>query len=290
MALPPVVLTAVFIGVPILVSITYTLGHTGGANAAVSAVAEHEVSAHGALLTTRAYSQVLSSTQFVQDFVITIIVTVLSVVVVLALSWGIALYARFSAGKLGQILSSLAIVPLFIPVVIGSYGILQFWSYDGFIKTVAYHLGMPSFPSVSQTIAAVVIGEIWVSIPFGVLMVSSGLQGVPDSLFEAARDAGASVLQATLRVLVPLNLVPTVIAVCFTGIAILGSFTVPYLVGPTAPSMLGEQATLTFEAFSEPQQAEVMAMVLFGLSILVAVPYLWATYRSNRQSAETTIL
>ena len=46
----------------------------------------------------------------------------------------------------GKVLSSLAIVPMFIPVVIGSYAILQFWSYGGFVKTIAEALGMPGFP------------------------------------------------------------------------------------------------------------------------------------------------
>lgn len=288
MVLPPVVLIAVFIGVPIVISITYTLGHLGGPNAAVSAVAQHQVSAGGSLATFGAYAQVLESNQFRQDLVATIVVTVISVAVVLMLAWVIALYARFTTSRLGRIVSSLAIVPLFIPVVIGSYSILEFWGYNGFIKTVASHLGMPGFPSLGQTLAAVVIGEVWVSIPFGVLMISSGLQAVPDDLFEAARDSGASVLQATVRVMVPLNLIPTVIVVCFTGISILGSFTVPYLVGPTSPNLLGPIATETFQSFNEPQAAEVMAMILFVLSILVAVPYLWGTYRSNRATAGVT--
>jgi ABC-type spermidine/putrescine transport system permease subunit I len=117
-----------------------------------------------------------------------------------------------------------------------------------------------------------------------VLVLASGLAGIPASVFEAARDVGASPMRATWSVLVPMNLLPTVIVVCFTGISVLGSFTVPYLVGPTAPNMLGPEATETFESFNEPQQAAVMAMVLFGLAIVVAVPYIWATYKTNRHA------
>lgn len=284
MVAPPVLLIAVFIGFPIIVSVTYTLGHLGGLNSAASAIAQHQVSANGHLATLGAYSQVFAESNFRGALIASVWVTVMAVAITLLLAWAIALYAWLSRSRLAHVLTALAIVPLFIPVVIASYSILQFWSYGGFLKTLAYALGFPGFPNLGFSLALVVLAEVWVSLPFAVLLVSSGLGSVPASLFEAARDAGASVLRATLRILVPLNLLPTIIVVCFTGISILGSFTVPYMVGPTAPNLLGPEATETFQSFNEPQQAEVMAMVLFALSVIVAVPYIWATYRTNRRT------
>ena len=76
------------------------------------------------------------------------------------------------------------------------------------------------------------IGEIWVNVPFGVLMMASGLNSVPNALIEAARDSGASLPRTVARVLLPMNVIPTVIVATFTGIYVLGSFTVPYLTGP----------------------------------------------------------
>ncbi len=283
MVAPPVAIIGFFVGVPIVISVIYTLGHVGGPNSAVAAVAQHQVATHG-LLTWAAYQQVFAQHNFRASLVASVWVTVVSVVIVLILSWAIALYAWQTNSRLGRALSALAIVPMFIPVVIASYSILQFWSYGGFVKTIAYALGMPNFPTLGFSLQLVVLGEVWVSVPFGVLMIASGLGGISPSVFEAARDAGAGVVRATLSVLVPMNLLPTVIVTCFTGISILGSFTVPYLVGPTAPNLLGPEATETFSSFNEPQQAEVMAIVLFGLSVIVAVPYIWATYRSNRNA------
>jgi ABC-type spermidine/putrescine transport system permease subunit I len=282
MALPPIAVVAAFTGFPIVVSVIYTLGHLGGANAAVSAIAQHQVDGDGKVFDFAAYTGVFHESLFQQSLVATIWVTLASTAIVLVLAWAVALYARLSTSRIGRLLSSLSIVPMFIPVVIASYAILQFWSFGGFVKTVAHALGMPGFPALGFTLGGVVVGEVWTSLPFAVLMISSGLQALPDNLFEAARDSGASVLRATWNVLVPLNLVPTVIAFSFTGIGIIGSFTVPYLIGPTAPNLLGPEATETFQSFNEPQQAEVIAMVLFALSIAVAIPYLWATYRNNR--------
>jgi ABC-type spermidine/putrescine transport system permease subunit I len=283
MVMPPVAIIVVFVGVPIVISAIYTLGHVGGLNSAVSAIALHDVSTRG-LLTWAAYGEVFAEHSFIASLVASVVVTIVSVAVVLVLAWAVALYAWRTRSRLGRVLSALAIVPMFIPVVIGSYAMLQFWTYDGFIKTVANGLGMANFPSLGYSLQLVVLAEIWVSVPFGVLMISAGLAGIAPSAFEAARDAGASVARATWSILVPMNLLPTVIVTCFTGISILGSFTVPYLVGPTSPNLLGPEATETFTAFHESQQAEVMAMVLFGLAIIVAVPYIWATYRANKNT------
>lgn len=282
--MPPVVLVLVFTGIPIVIAVTYTLGHLGGANAPISAIALHQVSSHGSWATFAAYRDVLTDPDFLQDLEITIWVTAASTAIVLAVSWAIALYARFNGSLAARLLSSLSVVPLFVPVVIASYAFLTFWGPGGFMKTAAHALGFPSFPIFSYSMKGVTLAEVWVNIPFGVLMLASGLKAVPDPLVEAARDAGAGFGATVRRVLLPLNLLPTVIVATFTGISVLGSYTVPYLVGPSAPNMLGPEATETFAAFNEPQQAEVMAMVLFFLAVVLAVPYLWANYKANQRT------
>ena len=133
-------------------------------------------------------------------------------------------------------------------------------------KTLAYHVGWHSFPTLGYTLWAVVIGEIWVNVPFGVLMMSSGLNSVPNALIEAARDSGASLPRTVRSVLLPMNVIPTVIVATFTGIYVLGSFTVPYLTGPSAPNLLGVSMSNFFTSFNQPQQAEVMAMIVFVLA------------------------
>ena len=69
----------------------------------------------------------------------------------------------------------LSVVPLFIPVVIASYAMLVFYASDGFMRSLAYHAGWHGFPTLGYTLWCVVLAEIWVNVPFGVLMMSSGL-------------------------------------------------------------------------------------------------------------------
>jgi ABC-type spermidine/putrescine transport system permease subunit I len=283
MVLPPVGLVFFLVGFPIVVGVVYSLGHTGGFNSAISELAQHQVSVSGGPGTLAVYQQVVLDHQFLVDLAATLWVTALSVALVLAIAWGVALYVRFSDSLVARAISALSVVPLFIPVVIASYAILAFWSGTGFVRSAADHLSMANFPTLGYTLAGVVIGQVWVNLPFGVLMIVSGLQRIPDALIDASRDVGASLVRTVRSVLVPLNALPTIIAATFTAIGVMGSFTVPFLIGPAAPTMLGPLATNTFQSYNEPQQAEVIAMVLFILAVGVGTAYVWANARGSRE-------
>jgi ABC-type spermidine/putrescine transport system permease subunit I len=287
MVLPPVGVIAVFIGFPVGAAIAYTLGKTGGPNSVMSLLAQHEhVAKHG--VTTGAYREMLSNPSVREDLWSTVWVTIVTVVVVVAVSWAIALYLRLNDTWFARTVSGLSVVPLFIPVVIASYSIAIFWGPDGFLRSVAYHLGYHGFPSLGFTLTCVVLAEIWVNIPFGVLMMSSGLNSVPNALIEAGRDSGASMPRVVRSILLPMNVIPTVIVATFTGIYVLGSFTVPYLTGPTQPNLLGPTMSNFFTAFSQPQQAEVLAIIVFVLALALGTAYVWANVRASKRASATS--
>jgi ABC-type spermidine/putrescine transport system permease subunit I len=284
MVLPPVGVIAVFIGFPVGAAIAYTLGKTGGPNSTMALLAQRQhVAKHG--VTLGAYREMLSNDTVRQDLWVTVWVTVLTVVVVVGVSWAIALYLRLSDSRLARIVSGLSVVPLFIPVVIASYSIFIFWGSDGFLRTVFYRLGFHGFPNLGYTTTCVLLGEIWVNVPFGVLMMSSGLNGVPNALIEAARDSGASMPRVVRSVLLPMNVIPTVIVATFTGIYVLGSFTVPYFTGPSRPNLLGPSMSNFFTSFNQPQQAEVLAMIVFVLALGLGAVYVWANVRASKRAS-----
>jgi ABC-type spermidine/putrescine transport system permease subunit I len=283
MVLPPVAVVALFIGFPVVAAIAYTLGRAGGPNSVVASLGQRQFIVQKGV-TLDAYRDILSNATIHRDLWATVWVTIVVTLVVVAVSWAIALYLRLTDSRLARAISALSVVPLFIPVVIASYAILVFYASDGFIKTVAYHLGFHGFPTLGYTLTCVVLGEIWVNIPFGVLMMSSGLNGVPNNLIEAARDSGAGMPRVVRSILLPMNVIPTVIVATFTAIYVLGSFTVPYLTGPTAPNLLGPSMANFFNSFNQPQQAEVLAIVVFVLALGIGAVYVWANVRTGKRS------
>jgi ABC-type glycerol-3-phosphate transport system permease component len=174
-------------------------------------------------------------------------------------------------------------VPLFVPVVISAFAIRTFYDGTGFFKTIFYHFGI-TFPTLTMTNNAVTIGVIWTSLPFAILMISSGLQSVPDALIESAQDAGAGFMRIIATIMIPLAFVPIVIATTFTAIGIMGSFTIPYFLGANQPTMLGVEISNFFGPYNRPQHSIVMAFIIFAAASGIAFFYIWANIRSAKQS------
>ena len=283
MSLPPILFMVGFIGVPIALAVAYSLGDLSAANTATVELALHQIRAvHG--ITLGVYKELLSSPLFLEDLWATIWITAVTVGVVLALAWAISLYMTFAEGPLSKILGILYIVPMFIPVVIASYALLSFYNQGGWLSSLFTQLGMPNAEMPSYTGVGILIGQIWTNISFAVLMISAGLKAVPPSQLEAARDIGASRMSTVWNVLVPQNLLSTMIATAFTAIGVLGSFTVPYLMGPNAPQMLGVAMYNYFATYGQPQQAQAMAIMLFVMALGVAYVYIRANLTQERMA------
>ncbi|MGJ6980351.1 ABC transporter permease [Aestuariimicrobium soli] len=283
MASPPLLLVAAFTGFPIVLAVGYSLGHTGGLNRTTALIAQHQFEKTQWWGTLGAYRQMLTNQRFQTDLAVTLLVTAVSTVIVLALALIIALYLRLAGGWAAKALTTLAVVPQFIPVVIASWSVLMFYAPDGFLRSLFAQFGVDG-PSFGYTITAVIIAQVWCSLPFAVLMCASGVQAVPDSLIDAARDSGAGLVRTTFSVILPMAFVPIVIAATFTAIGIIGSFTVPYFTGPNAPTMLGVDMANYFTAYNQPQQSIVMAVVVFAAASLIALAYIWANFRSSKES------
>lgn len=287
MAAPPVLVIAIFIGFPVVSAVLYSLGHTGGPNEILADIAQDQHPADHWWGTLDAYREVFATDTFWVSTLDTVLVTAASTALVLGLGAAVALYLRLSGSWVARAVSVLAVVPLFVPVVIASYATLVFYAPDGFLRSVAQLAGWADAPVLSYTMAGVAVGQVWVNLPFAVLLLTSAFSAVPDALLDAARDAGASTARAVRAVLVPMSTLPMLIVATFTAIGVLGSFTVPYLIGPTAPTMLGPEMTTTFTNYNRPQQAEVMAVVLFLLAIGAGVAYVRANFRATKRSAHT---
>jgi len=283
MSLPPLLLVFVFVGLPILIGLTFSLGFTSGPNRVVSLIGQQIHRKNHWWGTLSAYQDVIHDSRFLGDLGLTIFVTALSTILVVLLALSVALYQRLIGGRKASILVTLSIVPLFVPVVISAWAIHTFYGGYGFMRSFFSQFGI-NFPTLTSTPSAIVIGTVWTSLPFAILMVSSGMQAIPDALIESARDCGASGARVILNILIPLAKTPIIIATSFTAIGILGSFTIPLFLGPNQPTMLGVEISNFFGSYNRPQQSLVMAFIVFFIASGIAISYVWSNVKSARES------
>ncbi|WP_218139191.1 ABC transporter permease [Propionibacterium cyclohexanicum] len=276
----PTAVVLVFVAFPVFNALLFSLGFTGGINSTLAEIGQDIISTPSFAV----FENLFHDSMYMRDLGATLIVTFASTVLTIGAACVISIILRLYGGYLGKLLSILAVVPLFVPVVIASWAILTFYDGTGFLRSVAASLGF-SAPTWGFTLTAVTIGSVWTSLPFAVLLIAGAMQGIPDALLEAAHDAGAGNWQAIWHVLLPLAKIPLTIASTFTFIGVLGSFTVPYFTGPNSPTMLGVDLSRYFTAFNRPQQSTAQAFVVFAFASVAAGLYLWATMHSNEQTS-----
>lgn len=283
LSLPPLLLVLGFVGIPILIGFTFSLGFTKGPNRIISIIGQQIHPKTHWWGTFAAYSDVFHDSRFKGDLILTLCVTAISTTLVIFIALAIALYQRLVGGKVASVLSTLSIIPLFVPVVISAWAIHTFYGGDGFMRSFFSQFGI-NFPTLTSTSTAIVIGSVWTSLPFSILMISSGVQAVPDALIESAKDCGATTIRVISTVIVPLSVTPIIIASSFTAIGILGSFTIPLFLGPNQPTMLGVEISNFFGSYNRPQQSLVMAFIVFLAASGIAILYIWSNVKSAKES------
>jgi ABC-type spermidine/putrescine transport system permease subunit I len=236
----------------------------------------------GTGLTLARYAQVLGTTIIRTDIVFSVVVALVSVAVVLGLGYPLALYLRFTQGRLPALLAVVFTIPLFVPVVIASFAMITFLVNHGMVSTVLYRLGVERFPALVYNATGIVLTEVWATLPFAVLILGAGLQAIDDSLIDSARDVGAGPLRTFLSIILPLNTVPTLIAVTLLFITIFGSFTIPYLVGGNAPQMLGVTMTNYLTQYMRRSEAVTMAVLAFVIAATVGIVYVVSVSHRER--------
>lgn len=272
LAFLPVGFLLVFGGIPVVLSLLLMLGHLGGPNSAISELGQNEIRSHG-IVTFGAITQVLEDPAFQRNVVATVEVFLITSALALGIAVTLTFWYRLRpSGPLGA-LQVLSVIPLFIPVVIASFSLWTFWGSRGFSNSLAALLGWSNGLVFTGRLSGVVLAETWVSIPFAVLLMRAGVASLGGSSLDAARDAGAGPFTIAWRIMLPQLRRECTVVFCFTAVGALGSFTVPYIVGPSAPLMLGVDAANTFQSYNEPQQAAVLGFCIFVLALLIGALY-----------------
>jgi len=274
----PLAAMFVLVVLPAWEGLRFSLGRVPGDNPAYS-TGSHLVTSPTPTL--EVYKTLLSSPFIQADLRLTLVTTLFTVVLILLVGYSLALLVRFGRGRLATAVRSLYPIPMFVPVVIAAYAFITLYGSRGWLDALLHQIGL-GYRSPIYSASGIVMGLLWSHIPFATLLLGTGLDALPEEQVEAARDSGAGFLTILWRIILPLNLAPTMIVAAFGGISVLGSYTVPALLGPNAPQMLGVAMGMYFGAYRQPQAAVALAMITFAAAAAIGVLYVWGISRTRR--------
>ncbi|GAA1383967.1 carbohydrate ABC transporter permease [Catellatospora chokoriensis] len=153
------------------------------------------------------YRTVLVDPTFLPALGHTVVFTLVSLA--LQFSIGMALAVFFTQHfRLSVTLRALFLVPWLLPLIVSA----STWSWllnsdSGIVNTALALLGVDPvnwLTSPDWSLASVIIANVWIGIPFNLVVLYSGLRGIPPQVHEAAALDGATGWQRFWRVTFPL--------------------------------------------------------------------------------------
>ncbi len=210
----------------------------------------------------------------------------LTTVVSLVFGFPVALAIVFAPRRWRAILLLLVILPFWTNLLIRTYALIAVLRTRGFVNFTlewfwekanallslvglgSYHLLGERFEPLELLYnnVAVVIGLVYVHLPFMVLPLYASLEKLDRSLIEAALDLGASQLRAFATVVVPLALPGIISGAILVFIPALGSFLTPDLLGGTDSQMIANVIERQFKSANDWPFGSALSFLLMYLT------------------------
>jgi spermidine/putrescine transport system permease protein len=201
----------------------------------------------------------------------------------LLLGFPMALGVAFAPARWKNLLLLLVALPFFTNLLIRTYAWIAIlrtrgylnetlgWFYDGIAGLLGYTDPESAFKPLELLYNqyAVIVGLVYVGLPFLILPLYATLERFDRSFLEASLDLGASQWQTFFRVLVPIA-IPGIVAGCLLVFIIsLGTYLTPDLLGGTSGEMIGTLIARQFGASRDWPFGSALSCILLYVTFIV---------------------
>ena len=232
------------------------------------------------------YKEIFSDPVFMKALLNTLLFTICCLVLQFVIGFALALFfnRHFSIAKP---IRGLMLIPWMIPITVTALIFKFIFGTDvGILNYILQSLGIISenidwLTYKNTDLFAIICANVWIGIPFNMILISTGLTTIPKELYESASIDGAGKIQTFFKITLPLlrNTIESVLILGF--IYTFKVFDLVYVMtggGPVnSTHMLSTYSyKLSFEMFKYSKGAAV-ANVLLVILLIVGVFYLRAT-------------
>jgi sn-glycerol 3-phosphate transport system permease protein len=227
---------------------------------------------------TRQYGQLLSSPTLRDTLVATVLFACMTVIPSLVLGLGLALLLQARIGAIG-VFRTLMATPFAFSVATAAVVFAIFYNpgvgvFNGLLQLLHLRpVGWLTNPSAA--LPSVAIASVWLQLGYNVLVLSAGLQAIPDEIYEAARLDGARVPSVIRHVTLPLLTPSLFFLLVVTTIISLQSFGQIHILTRGGPA--NSTTTLVYAIYynsfafgnSNFGLSSAMAVVLFAIVVAI---------------------
>jgi spermidine/putrescine transport system permease protein len=271
----PLLWTLVFFIVPMFFVWLYSFGaNDGPAGITIS----------GTLDNYKRATEWLYISIFLKSFAVAALVTLICLIV----GFPVAMALTFASEKWRPWLLLGIMLPFWTNLLIRTYALMillgdqgyanrglgSLWGGASWVKTLFGLQPLPTWQPVEllYNSFAVVLGLVYVHLPFMVLPLYSALDRLDKSLIEASLDLGAGHFRTLMKIVVPLAAPGIFAGVMITLIPALGAYLTPDLMGGTDSQMIANVIERQFKRANDwPFGAALSFLLIYAMFVLIAL-------------------
>ncbi len=276
----PLLWLALFFIVPLAIVWTYSFGRNAG-------LTEIDISG-----TFSNYGRALEPL-YLGIFLKSVGVAALTTLICLIVGFPVAMAITFAADKWKPWLLLAIMLPFWTNLLIRTYALITMlrtegytnkamgavWDGASWLKTLVGLQPLSTWEPMQLLYNnfAVILGLVYVHLPFMVLPLYAALDRLDKSLIEASLDLGAGHLRTILKIVVPLAGAGIISGVIITFVPALGAYLTPDLMGGTDSQMIANVIERQFKRANDwPFGAALSFLLMYATFILIALQSLKA--------------
>jgi spermidine/putrescine transport system permease protein len=280
---PPLAYLVVFFAIPVLIMVLASFrepGEFGG----LAPLFNDETGSSKLDLTTESYGRFFSDFLYTELFLKSFAYAAITTIVCLVIAYPLAMLIARSPKKHRDLLVLLVILPFWSNFLIRVYAwMIILGPQSVFVTALNNILGLFGIGPVTllYTPFAVIVGLVYVHLPFMVLPLYANLEKHDPALLDAAQDLGANAWRRFWRVTFPLSLPGVYAGAALVFIPALGIFAIPDILGGTEGIMIGNVIKQQFLDTRDWPFGSVLSMVLTVMAVGLAGLAAWVARRSR---------
>ncbi|HCI65234.1 MAG TPA: spermidine/putrescine ABC transporter permease [Lachnospiraceae bacterium] len=203
-----------------------------------------------------------------------LLIAVWTTVLTILLGYPLATVIAHVKKKTSGVLTVLLMLPLWVSGLVILYSFVVMLNNSGIINTVLMSLGIIKKPiDLLYNNFAVIVGMIYMFLPFAVLPMYSSIEKLDPGLIEASKDLGAGPIKTFCKVTLPLTAPGIFAAVILTLIPCIGYYMVTDMLGGGTSMMVGNLIYRQFTIARNWPFGAALSIILAAIILLMVLIY-----------------
>ncbi len=188
-------------------------------------------------------------------------------VISLVISYPLAYIMARSTANVQRTMMMLVMLPMWMNLLIRTYSLMILLQDTGIINSALGLLRLPTLKMIN-TDAAVVLGMVYNYIPYMILPLYSIMAKLDHGLIEAAEDLGANKLSVLSKVILPLSLPGIASGFTMVFVPSVSTFYISKKLGGNTVSLIGDIIEMQFKSSNNYNLGAALSLVLMVLIVI----------------------